>query len=88
MIKTKIIAKIEGMYCSACPPKLIEMLEKVDGVLAVTASFQATEAEVIYDANLLSYKRLTNAVNRAGFTVSYYANNERISDFDEKESVN
>ena len=27
---------------------------------------------------------MTNAVKRAGFTVSYYANNERISDFDEK----
>ena len=62
--------KVEGMHCSGCASTIQALLQHNDGVDKASASFDAGEARVCYDAAAVSEERLVAVIEQAGFRVS------------------
>jgi len=60
---------VKGMTCNACETKITTALKAVDGVSAVNVDYATGEAQVTYDADLVSMDMMKSTVNTAGFKV-------------------
>ncbi len=75
--------KIEGMTCSMGCAKTIESkLSQMDGVQKVTVDYDKKEANVEFDAAVLSPEKLTKAVESTGDGETY-----KVSEMKTKEKV-
>lgn len=61
--------KILGMHCATCSLTVQRALLSVPGVLYANVSLAADEARIAYDPAKVSYPRLLEAVQRAGYDV-------------------
>jgi copper ion binding protein len=62
--------KIEGMTCTGCEEHVQHAAGDLDGVLETKASFEEASAQVKFNANRISLKAITAAINETGYTVT------------------
>jgi copper chaperone CopZ len=60
---------IEGMTCTGCENTIKEAVEKLPGVMAVSASHTEGLAVVKYDSTKTNIKTISDAIIEAGYTV-------------------
>jgi len=68
MIKTFRV-KIGLMHCASCATGIEQGLRKVKGIKEVEVSFATTEAEVLYDSELVSSKEIEEQIKKAGYEI-------------------
>ncbi|MBT2757153.1 heavy-metal-associated domain-containing protein [Mesobacillus foraminis] len=61
---------VYGMTCDHCEESVKNALLKVDGVSAVTVSYQNRTAEVQYEASEVSMEELQKAIESQGYEVA------------------
>ncbi len=65
-----VTLKIEGMHCTGCASRIRALLERTDGVKKASASFDAGEAQVLYDPELIAEEKMAAIVENAGYRVT------------------
>lgn len=65
-----VTVRIEGMACDACAGRIEEELREVDGVAKVVVVFDEKRAEVAYDPQRVTPRRMLEAVEELGFAGS------------------
>lgn len=68
-MKTAIL-KIEGMHCEGCAQTIEALLGAEPGVRRAAVSFQAREAQVLFDPKAADDARIVAAIERAGYKVA------------------
>jgi mercuric ion transport protein len=66
----QVVLEVEGMTCAACPKTVKTVLNRVDGVYSVEATYKPPEAVVRFDPKAVSVEDLTKATADAGFPSS------------------
>ncbi len=65
MIKLDI--PVEGMHCQGCAQTLSSALQRVDGVRAAKADFEAKLVKVSFDEARVGERRLREAIRACGY---------------------
>lgn len=60
---------IEGMSCQGCADGLTRRLSSEPGISKAEVSFETKTADVEYDTGLLTEARLSEVVEKAGFSI-------------------
>ena len=60
---------VSGMVCEGCENSIRGAVEKLDGVVACTASHKAQEAIIEYDAARVSPEQLSETIAKLGYEV-------------------
>lgn len=63
----RVTLAVENMTCASCPYIVEKSLERVDGVIAATVSFEQRTAVVRYDDTRTRIDALTRATANAGY---------------------
>ena len=66
---TKIF-KIEGMHCASCAMNIDGELEDTQGVKCSNTSYAKQETEVEYDEDKVSEKKITEIIEKIGYSAS------------------
>lgn len=59
--------RIDGMHCSSCEILIERTAEKIDGILAASASYATSTARIIYDPGLIREFELPQVLSLAGY---------------------
>lgn len=62
-----VVLDVPGMTCAFCPITVRKALERVNGVIEATASYDSKTATVVYDPNRTDIGELTKATENAGY---------------------
>lgn len=60
---------IEGMTCTGCEEHVKHAVSGLDGVIEATASHKNANAQVRFNASVISLDNITKAINSTGYTV-------------------
>ncbi|MFQ6605261.1 MAG: mercuric transporter MerT family protein [Fidelibacterota bacterium] len=63
----EVVLDVPGMTCASCPVTIRKSLQRVDGVIEASASFEAKTATVRYDPSKISTRDLLKATRNAGY---------------------
>lgn len=66
----QLILTVTGMTCGGCENAVKRAVSRLEGVAAVSASHSDNRVVVEYDASKLPRERVTEAISKAGYTVS------------------
>lgn len=66
----QITFRVQGMYCAHCAVELEHILSALEGVFAAYVNYAGERVVVVCNADLVRVNALTNAVERAGYSVS------------------
>lgn len=58
---------IDGMSCAACAEKITGMLQGLDGVAAAKVDYEKGEAQVKFDAALITLPTMEKEISKLGF---------------------
>ncbi len=72
----KISFNIGGMTCINCQTKIETMLLKLDGIFSAKVSWKEERAEVEFDEERISFKKICDEIERLGYTVNQGKNRE------------
>lgn len=61
--------KIGGMFCTHCQSTIQRGLRKLNGIQAVSASYQTGDASITYDPDRVSLREIEEAVQALGYEV-------------------
>jgi len=61
--------EIEGMTCEACENHITHEVDKVDGVIESSASYNQGSAWVKFDTSKISLSEITKAIHSTGYSV-------------------
>ncbi|EFJ05650.1 hypothetical protein SELMODRAFT_431418 [Selaginella moellendorffii] len=59
--------RVRGMTCTSCSGAIEAALRKIPGVVSAVVALATEQAELFYDASVVSYSKLIEAVEEAGF---------------------
>ena len=59
--------EVRGMSCGGCEETVVDALETLEGVVAVTADHEADEVRVEHEAGTVDVTALAAAVDGAGY---------------------
>lgn len=76
--------RISGMTCTSCSSTIESVLQSVPGVHRAHVALAIEEAEVHYDPRLLSYDKLLEEIENAGFEAVLISTGEDVSKIDLK----
>jgi copper chaperone CopZ len=62
-----VTLEIDGMHCDGCASTIKTAVEREPGVQMAAVSFEAREARILYDAQIVGADRLVAVVQKAGF---------------------
>ncbi len=68
-VVARTVFSVEGMHCDSCSTGIVATLEKVDGVLSVSADHEKGFAEAVYQQNRVDVKVLEAEIEKLGYTV-------------------
>ena len=68
-MKTQTTMNIDGMTCNGCVNSVTNALNQVAGVDKVDVSLADNNAVISYDDNVTNLKKLTEAIEDAGYDV-------------------
>ena len=60
---------VDGMICGHCEIAVQDAVRKLPGINKVKASKRKKEAEIDYDASLVSLEQIIHAINDTGYRV-------------------
>jgi copper chaperone len=66
----ELILKVSGMTCGGCESAIRRVLSMVEGVASATASYQAGEVRVVFDASKTTRATIERAIETAGYEVA------------------
>jgi copper chaperone len=66
----ELTLKVSGMTCGGCESAIKRVLSMVEGVTSATASHQAGEVTVVFDASKTNRARIQRAIETAGYSVA------------------
>ncbi|WZZ85982.1 hypothetical protein YC2023_114561 [Brassica napus] len=76
--------RINGMTCTSCSSTIESVLQSLNGVQRAHVALAIEEAEVHYDPTLLSYDKLLEEIENAGFEAVLISTGEDVSKIDLK----
>ncbi|KFK40512.1 hypothetical protein AALP_AA2G005400 [Arabis alpina] len=76
--------RINGMTCTSCSSTIERVLQSVYGVERAHVALAIEEAEIHYDPRLLSYEKLLEEIENAGFEAVLISTGEDVSKIDLK----
>ncbi|XP_024530572.1 probable copper-transporting ATPase HMA5 isoform X2 [Selaginella moellendorffii] len=59
--------RVRGMTCTSCSGAIEAALRKIPGVVSAVVALATEQAEIFHDASVVSYSKLIEAVEEAGF---------------------
>jgi len=62
--------RIDGMHCEGCARTIEALLAAEPGVQRAAVSFEAREAQVLFDPQAVTEARIVAAIERAGYRVA------------------
>jgi copper chaperone CopZ len=65
----KIVIGVEGMTCGGCESTVNSSLQKLNGVVSSTASFENKLVQVEADTNLVSVEQMKKAIKDVGYYI-------------------
>jgi len=65
----KLVLKVEGMACGHCEIAVQDAIRKLAGIKNVKASKGKKEANIDYDASLVSAQQIKDAITNIGYDV-------------------
>ena len=65
--QTTSVFDVKGMTCGGCEAGIKIAVKKLDGVTAVKASHEDSQAEVTYDAALVTVEDIVAAIEKIGY---------------------
>lgn len=65
----RTVFSVEGMTCDSCSSGIIATLEKVEGVVRVSADHETGVAEAVYHQSEVEIDELEAEIEKLGFTV-------------------
>ena len=68
-VVARTVFSVEGMHCDSCSTSIVATLEKVDGVVSVSADHETGVAEAVYSQTEVSADELEAEIEKLGFTV-------------------
>ncbi|MEK6973191.1 MAG: heavy-metal-associated domain-containing protein [archaeon] len=68
-MKSTIVIGIKGMHCKSCEKIIEDRVSKLEGIEKVTASFEKENANIIFDSDKISRKRIEEEIHNAEYTV-------------------
>ncbi|XP_010533660.1 PREDICTED: probable copper-transporting ATPase HMA5 [Tarenaya hassleriana] len=71
--------RINGMTCTSCSSTIEGVLQSLNGVQKARVALATEEAEIQYDPSVLSYERLLEAIEDAGFEAILMSTGEDVS---------
>jgi len=69
MSQKQLVIPVTGMSCANCAQSIEKALNKIEGVKEVNVNFASEQAEVSYDPETCSLKKLVEGVEKAGYGV-------------------
>ena len=69
------ILSVPGMFCPSCPFIVQAAIQKVDGVVSVTADAEQRTALVVYDDAVTTLEAITMASTNAGYEATLIEDN-------------
>ena len=66
----ELTLKVSGMTCGGCESAIKRVLSMVEGVTSATASHQAGNVTVVFDASKTNRVRIQRAIETAGYSVA------------------
>jgi copper chaperone len=66
----KTTLRVEGMTCGGCVAAVKIQLKRTEGVTAYEVSLEKAEADVSYDSEKTTPKKIAESVSKTGFKVS------------------
>ena len=67
MVQKSVILNIQGMSCVSCSQSITKALLNVKGVSKASVNFATSQAEVVYDDELIPEQYLIDAVHKSGY---------------------
>ena len=71
-----LVIKIDGMHCHKCELAIQKSLAAQPGVHEVEVDFPSKQASVLFDPNSITIKKLTKAVETAGYKVGGFTQSQ------------
>lgn len=65
----RTVFAVDGMHCDSCSTGIVATLEKVEGVLTVSADHEKGSAEAVYQQTKVKVEELEAEIEKLGFTV-------------------
>ena len=65
----KITLSVTGMSCQGCADSLARLFDKEPGISSVSVSYEKSSAELEVDAATVEQSRLSEIVEKAGFSI-------------------
>lgn len=73
--------KVSGMTCTGCAKKVINVLEKIDGISAIEVTFVTSTVKFDHDPDVITLREATDRlVKETGFTYSHIKRGEHTLD--------
>ncbi len=69
-MRKKIHLKISGMTCTNCRDRIANKLNKTNGIIKATVSYEKNSAEISYDDNKISFEQIKATINKLGYEIS------------------
>jgi Cu+-exporting ATPase len=66
-VNEKVILRIGGMTCATCEKTVIDVLQRLDGVVMVTVNLATEKASVTYNQRMVTLADMKKAVEDAGY---------------------
>jgi len=64
------IFKIKGMHCASCSAIITKRLSKLDGVKNVNVNYATEKANIDFDVEKVSLKKMNNEIEKLGYSIS------------------
>jgi copper chaperone CopZ len=68
-VVSRTVFSVEGMHCDSCSTGIVGTLEKLEGVISVSADHEEGFAEAVYRQREVGVDELEAAIEKLGFTV-------------------
>jgi len=68
-VKREAIIQVEGMHCANCAASIEKTLAAMPGVLEAAINFSLNTANLVFDTDVVSGKKLTETIGKLGYAV-------------------
>lgn len=86
MHSRQITFRVQGMYCAHCAVELEQILTALEGVFVAYVNYASERVTVVCNSNYVEVNALSEAVERAGYSVSA-EEMERLAHSEEEQAV-
>ena len=67
--RVEMVVDVDGMVCDACSKAVVDQLNRTDGVVASTCSYQTKTAVITFDTGVTDFEKIQARLAAIGFPV-------------------